>query len=68
MALSIEERERIREEEWVRAQAREDFKRSTALGPVGQDRFVGIVATFGLVLGLIAAMGLLVRFLGGSGF
>jgi hypothetical protein len=27
-----------------------------------------MVAMFGLVLGLMAAMGLLVRFLGGSGF
>jgi len=68
MALSKEERERIREEEWVRAQAREDFKRQAAPGPVGQNPFVGMVAMFGLVLGLVAAVGLLVRFLGGSGF
>jgi len=28
MALSNEERERIREEEWVRLQAREDFSKT----------------------------------------
>ena len=68
MALSTEERARIREEEWVRAQARADFKRHIAPDPEGQNQFVGTVAMFGLVLGLIAAMGLLVRFLDGSGF
>jgi hypothetical protein len=68
MALSAEERERIREEEWVRAQAREDFKRQATRGPMGQNAFVGMVAMFGLVLGLMAAMGLLIRFLDGSGF
>jgi hypothetical protein len=68
MALSTEERERIREEEWVRAQARAAFQQQTAPGPVSQNQFMGMVAMFGLVLGLMAAMGLLVRFLDGSGF
>jgi hypothetical protein len=68
MALSPEERERIRQEEWVRAQAREDFKRLAARGPNAQNPLVGMVAMFGLVLGLMAVMGLLLRFLDGSGF
>ena len=68
MALSTEDRERIREEEWVRAQARADFKQQVAPGPLGQNPFVGMAAMFGLVLGLMAAIGLLVRFLDGSGF
>ena len=68
MALSNEDRARIREEEWVRAQAREDFKRQAAPGTVRQSPFVGMVAMFGLVLGLMAAMSFLARFLGESGF
>jgi hypothetical protein len=68
MALSTEERERIREEEWVRALAREDFKRQATPAPVGQNPLVGMVAMFCLVLGLVAAMGLLVHFFGRLGF
>jgi hypothetical protein len=68
MALSNEECERIREEEWVRAQARADFERQAPRGPLGQNPFVGMLAMTGLVLGLMAGMGLLIRFLGESGF
>ena len=68
MALSIEERERIREEEWVRALAREDFKRHSTRRPLDKNTFVGMVSMFGLVLGLMVAMGLFVRFMSGMGF
>jgi hypothetical protein len=46
MALSTEERERIREEEWVRAQAREDFRRHVTPAPAGQNAFVGMGVMF----------------------
>jgi hypothetical protein len=68
MALSTEERERIREEEWVRAQAREDFKRSSAPNPPGQNPFVGMAVMFAVVLGTMAMMGIFIHFMSGAGF
>ena len=64
MALSAEERERIREEEWVRAQAREDFKRSAAPNPPGQNSFVGMVVMFASILGVMGVFALFVRLFG----
>ena len=65
MALSTEERERIREEEWVRAQAREDFKRSTAPNPPGQNSFVGMAVMFAGILGVMGVFALFIRLFGG---
>ena len=60
MALSNEERERIREEEWVRAQARADFKQQAAPRPVGQNPFVGMAVMF---FGILGVMGVFVLFI-----
>jgi len=68
MALSPEERERIRQGEWVRALAREDFQRHAARSPLGQTTLTGVAGMFALVLGLIAVIGLFIRFVGGEGF
>ena len=61
MALSTEDRERIREEEWVRAQARADFKQHAAPGPVGQNSLVGMVIMFVSILGVMGVFALFVR-------
>ena len=61
MALSTEERERIREEEWVRSQAREDFKQHAAPGPVGQNPLVGMAIMFIGILGVMGVFALFVR-------
>jgi hypothetical protein len=68
MALSTEERERIREEEWVRALAREDFQRLAARRPLLHDDLTGVATTFAYVIGLMAVMGIFIRFIGGAGF
>jgi hypothetical protein len=64
MALSNEERERIREEEWVRAQAREDFKRHGAHNPPDQNPFVGMAVMFAGILGVMGVFALFVRLFG----
>jgi hypothetical protein len=60
MGLSTEERERIREEEWVRALAREDFQRQATRAPAGQNPFVGMGVMFAGILGV---MGVFVAFI-----
>jgi hypothetical protein len=65
MALSNEERERIRDEEWVRAQAREDFRRSAAPAPPGQNSFVGMAVMFASILGVMGVFALFIRLFGG---
>ena len=67
MALSVEDRERIREEEWVRALAREDFKRNAARSPLLQNNPAGMAIMFALVLGTMALMWIFIRFMSGSG-
>jgi hypothetical protein len=62
MALSAGERERIREEEWVRAQAREDFKQQA--GPMGQNPFVGMAVMFFGILGVMGVFVLFIRLFG----
>ena len=64
MALSTEERERIREEEWVRAQAREDFKRRDTQNPPSQNPFVGMAIMFASILGVMGAFLLFIRLFG----
>ena len=64
MALSIEDRERIREEEWVRAQARADFKRQGTHNPPGQNPFVGMAVMFVGILGVMGVFALFVRLFG----
>jgi len=61
MALSTEERERIREEEWVRAQARADFKRHGTHNPPGQNPFVGMAVMFAGILGVMGVFVLFIR-------
>jgi len=64
MALSNEERERIREEEWVRAQARDDFKRHGTPNRPGQNPFVGMVVMFASILGVMGVFVLFIRLFG----
>ena len=64
MALSSEESERIREEEWVRAQAQADFKRHGTHNPPGQNPFVGMAAMFAGILGLMGVFVLFIRLFG----
>ena len=64
MALTPEDRERIREEEWVRAQAREDFKQQAAPGSVGQNPFVGMAVMFFGILGVMGVFVLFIRLFG----
>jgi hypothetical protein len=68
MALSTEERERIREEEWVRAQAREDFLRNAARSPLLQNNLASVAIMFAVVLGTMAVMGIFIHFMSGAGF
>jgi hypothetical protein len=62
MALSAGERERIREEEWVRAQAREDFMQQA--GQMGQNPFVGMAVMFFGILGVMGVFVLFIRLFG----
>jgi hypothetical protein len=64
MPLSTEERERIREEEWVRAQSREDFRRHATPTPTGQNPFVGIGLMFAGILGVMGVFVLFIRLFG----
>ena len=61
MALSTEERERIREEEWVRAQAREDFKKHGTPNSPAQNPFVGMAVMFAGILGVMGVFVLFIR-------
>jgi hypothetical protein len=64
MGLSTEERERIREEEWVRALARQDFQRQATPTPTGQNPFVGMVVMFAGILGVMGVFVLFIRLFG----
>jgi hypothetical protein len=64
MALSKEERERIREEEWVRAQAREDFKRHGTPKSPSENPFVGMMVMFAGILGVMGVFMLFIRLFG----
>ena len=64
MGLSTEERERIREEEWVRALAREDFQRQAIRAPASQNPFVGMVVMFAGILGVMGVFALFIRLFG----
>ena len=66
MALSIEERERIREEEWVRAQARDDFKRHGNSSRPGENPFVSMAVMFASILGVMGTFVLFIRLFGGQ--
>jgi len=64
MGLSTEERERIREEEWVRAQAQEDFRRHATRNPPNQNPFVGMAVMFASILGVMGVFVLFIRLFG----
>jgi hypothetical protein len=67
MALSIEEHQRIREDEWIRALARQDFERQYPRPPQVSNPLVGILGMFLSVLGVMAAMFLFIRLFGEIG-
>ena len=68
MALSNEERERIREEEWIRATTRQDFERTAGRSSHDPNSLPGIAGMLLAVLGTVAAMFVFIRLFGGEGF
>ena len=67
MALSMEERDRIREEEWVRALARQDFERQYPRAQHATHSLEGILGMFLSILGGMAALFLFIQLFGQAG-
>jgi hypothetical protein len=66
MALTTEQREQIREEEWVRLTARQDFQNQFPNPSPNANHFVGLASMFVLILGVMGVMFLFTRLFGGN--